>query len=94
LIGETRRLQDGRKQNEAATGIFMSRHLQHRGTQFRIGAERFRTFDQPEVQPFLGRAQIRYQLGVKSLRVIDEISGMHFEEVGQQHPGRVGQMLA
>ena len=93
-IRESRRIENLCKQDEAFSGVFVARHFQHRVTQFRIAAERLRAVDQPEIQALLLRAQIRHQFGVEAFRVVDEISGMHFEEVGQKQPRVIGQMPA
>src|SRR5262249_37256197 len=37
---------------------------------------------------------IRHQLGLVSLRIVDQISGMDFEEFRQQHAAGVGQVRA
>ena len=93
-IRESRRLQNRRQQDETLSGIFMARHLQagRRTVPDRSGS--FGAIDQPEIQALFLSPQIGHQFGVETFRVVDQISGMHLEETGQQHPRVIGQMPA
>src|SRR5712691_2114300 len=48
--------------------------------------------DQPQVEVVFQRPYIGRQLGVVSLRVVNEIPGMDFEETRERHPRRVRQV--
>ena len=49
---------------------------------------------QPQVKPILHRAQVAGQLGVVALGIVDQVSGMDFEEAGEEHPRGVSKMGA
>ena len=72
--------------------IVMFGQAQQRLAHCRIAPKPLRSIDQPQIQLILGGPDVRDQLRVISLRVVHQISGMHFEEPGQQLAGGVGQV--
>ena len=72
----------------------MPRHVQQRLAQLRLPAEPLRALDQPQVQLVFKGPQVGNKPGLKSLRIVDQVAGMHFEEFRQQQARRVSQVRA
>jgi hypothetical protein len=63
----------------------MPGHLEQRATEFRIPFEALGTLDQPQIQLILDRPYIRLKLGMKTFRIVHQVTGMDFKKTGQQH---------
>jgi hypothetical protein len=50
--------------------------------------------NQPKIELVFLIAQVRNQLGLKSLRIIHQVSRMYAKELGKQQSGRVRQVFA
>jgi hypothetical protein len=93
-LGEAGILEDRAEQDQAAAGIFVLRQIEQRLANLRVCAETFRAIDQPQVELVFKRAQVLDQLVLNSLRVVHEVTRMHFEKTGQQHARSIRQMRA
>src|SRR5215831_16490352 len=85
-IDETRHRHHFAEENEAAAGVCVMREALERGGQRRIVREARRPFEQPAIEPRFDRAEIGLELGVKSRRIVDEITRMYLEEPREQLP--------
>lgn len=63
----------------------MPGHLEQRATEFRVPLETLGALDQPQVQLVLDRPHVRLKLGVKTFRIVHQVTRMDFKETGQQH---------
>ncbi len=59
-----------------------------------VAAEALRSLNQPQVELVLLLPEIRDELCLETLRIVDEITGMDAEKLRQQQPGGVGQVPA
>src|SRR5215471_21065453 len=65
---------------------------EQRAADLGVAAETFGAVDEPEVELVLEAADLRGQLGVEALRIVDEVAGMHLEEAREQKPRLVRQV--
>ena len=72
----------------------MPRDQQQRVTYLGVAGEFLGAVYEPKVEAILHRTEIAGQLGMVALGIVDEVSRMHFEEAGQQHARRVGEVRA
>src|SRR6476661_3084806 len=89
-----RRGEDLGEQHEAVTRARMLRDGDQRAVDLRVAAEALGAVDEPEVELVLSPADFRRQLGVESLRVVDEVARVHLEEAREEHARRVRQVRA
>ncbi len=62
--------------------------------QLRVAPKPLRSAHQPKIQLVIEHPRFTHQLGVIALGIIDQVAGMHLEELRQQLAGRVGQVRA
>src|SRR6185369_8712239 len=91
-LDELRRIEDRGEERQYAPRVGMFGELYQGFTDLGIMREPFGAADEPEVQIVFQRADVRGQLGVKSLRIVDQVARMDAEELRQRHAARVGQM--
>jgi len=72
----------------------MLRDGEQRAMHLGIAPESLRSVDEPEIELVLAAAHLGGELGVKTLRVVDEVARMDLEEARKQHPRRVREVRA
>src|SRR5262245_28526564 len=72
----------------------MLRHGEQRAPNLGIAAEALGAVDEPEVELVLESSDLRGQLRVEALGIVDEVSGMDLEEAREQQPRLVRQVRA
>ena len=91
-ICQRRRLKNRLKQQKAAAGVLILRKSEECLTEIGIASKSLCAADQPEVELVFEVMDIRQQLGIVALGIVDEIARVNLEELRKKQARRVGEM--
>ena len=89
-ICEGGRFEHRLQKQQAATGVFVLRQRQEGLTKLRVATKSLRPADKPEVELVFEGVDVRHQLGVVALGIVDEIPRVNLEKLCEKQARGVG----